>query len=133
MGPEATALLSDIKMVTSRKVEALAEAIAKFSSYQDPASELHSLRNPGGLSNADGLRSYRSFMDGYQSLLHDLQVKLSGRSDSRLTGESTLEDLARARKEASPAVISRQWALFLRAALHQPDLSNKLQLKFFTE
>lgn len=120
-------------MTYSRKVEALAEAIAKFSGYQDPTSEIHDLRNPGGLRNADGLRSYRSFMDGYQSLLHDLQVKLSGRSDSRLTGESTLEDLARARKESSPAAISRQWSLFLRSALRQPELTNKLQLKFFTE
>lgn len=120
-------------MTYSRKVEALAEAIAKYTSYADPASELHRLRNPGALRNADGLRSYKSFMDGYQSLLHDLSIKLSGRSDSRLTGDSTLEDLAHARKEAAPAVIARQWALFLRAALNLPDLTNKLQLKFFSE
>lgn len=117
----------------SRRIEALAEAIAKFSGYCDPTSELHELRNPGNLRNVDGIRRYRSFMDGYQSLLHDLQVKLSGRSDSRLTGDSTLEDLARARKENAPAVIARQWALFLRAALKQPDLTNKVQLNFFTE
>ena len=117
----------------SRKVEALAEAITKLTGYHDPTSEAHIARNPGRLSDTEGLRVYRSFLDGYQSLLHDLTVKLSGKSRSGLTPDSTLLDLATVQKEKDPAVASRQWALFLRAALGDNNLTNKIQLKFFTE
>ena len=125
----------------SRKVEALAEAITKFTGYHDPASPLHSSRNPGNIlatspdhrKDAEGRRVFASFLDGYQSLLHDLTVKLSGRSRSGLTASSSLADLAAARQENNPPVLARQWALFLRAALNDPSLTATTQLSYFLE
>ena len=76
---------------------------------------------------------FASFLDGYQSLLHDLTVKLSGRSRSGLTASSSLADLAAARQENNPPVLARQWALFLRAALNDPSLTATTQLSYFLE
>jgi hypothetical protein len=128
-------------MAYSRKLEALAEAIAKMSGYTNPDSPAHAARNPGDLEaisvehskDARGRRVFHSFLDGYQALLHDLQVKISGKSRSGLTGKSTLADLAKARGEAFPLITSRSWASFLRPALSDPTITNQTQLSYFTE
>lgn len=123
----------------NRKIEALAEAVTRFTGYHQPESSLHKARNPGALKatlpeqpkDAQGYRVYASLLDGYQSLLHDLSKKLSGSSNSRLRLDSTLNDLALVRNE--PITTARSWALFLRAALSNDTLSPKTPLSFFTE
>ncbi len=128
-------------MAYTRKLEALAEAIAKMSGYVNPDSPAHAARNPGDLEalsvehpkDVRGRRVFRSFLDGYQALLHDLQVKLSGKSRSGLTPQSTLVDLAKARGEAFPLITSRSWAAFLRPALGDQAITNQTQLSYFTE
>jgi hypothetical protein len=121
----------------SRKIEALAEAIAKVSGYLDPASKLYAARNPGGikavlpeqLRDSENNRVYASLLDGYQSLLHDLAIKLSGRSRSRLTPESSISDLA----AHFHIAVARPVALFLRAALRDDSIQPSTQLSYFQE
>lgn len=123
----------------SRKVEALAEAVTRYTGYHLPEHPLHAARNPGGIKatlpdqakDANGYRVFASLLDGYQSLLHDLAKKISGTSHSKLTGTSTLGDLALARRE--PIGVARSWALFLRAALSDPTIQPKTPLSYFQE
>ena len=123
----------------NRKLEALAEAVARYTGYHDPASAIHAARNPGALKaylpeqpqDAGGHRVFASVLDGYQALLSDLQKKVTGRSRSRLSPQDSLIALADARSE-SP-VIARQWSSFLRAALKDEKVTQNTQLTYFTE
>lgn len=123
----------------NRKIEALAEAITKFTGYQDPASNIHAARNPGALMaflpeqarDNEGHRVFASVLDGYQALLHDLAKKVSGTSRHNLDKDSTLVDLARVRNE--PTTIARSWSLFLRSALRDPSVKPLTTLSYFTE
>ncbi len=121
-----------------RKLEALAEAIMKYSGYLEPSSELHAARNPGGLKatsmkhkhNELGQRTFNSFIDGVQALLFDLRVKLAGESWASLSDESTLKDLALS--YSHPANTATTWAKFLRAALKDETISAETKLEYFT-
>lgn len=121
----------------SRAVEALTEAIARTTGYGDPGSILYSARNPLGLKavlpeqlrDANNNRVYASFLDGWQSALHDIDVKLSGRSHSRLTPTSSISDLATYYNVS----VARPLVLFLRAALRDPSIAPSTQLSYFKE
>jgi hypothetical protein len=129
----------NIKMPAfSRKIEALAEAIAHVNGYGDPCTESHACRNPGGLlatsprhlRNEKGLRIFASALDGWQSLMHDVEVKISGQSKYGLTGDSTLIQLAAA-YGWSPAT-AKAWSKFMRYAL-DTDIQPFTNLKFFED
>lgn len=120
-----------------RQIECLVEAIARLSGYNDPASPLYSCRNPLGLKavlpdqlrDANNNRVYASFLDGWQSALHDIDVKLSGRSHSKLTPSSSISDLA-AHYNVS---VARPIVLFLRTALRDPSIAPSTPLSYFKE
>lgn len=124
-------------MVT--RIEALADAISRYTGYYDPDSEVYQARNPGALpaisskhpQDAKGRRVFRSVMDGYQALLFDLAVKCSGRSKTRLKPESTLRDLILA--YGNPESATKPVVKFLRRALHDNDLSEQTSLGYFLE
>lgn len=123
----------------SRKIEALAEAITRYSGYLEASSDLYAARNPGGLKatsmrhlkNEQGYRIFSSFIDGYQALMFDLSTKLSGQSWAQLTPESTLKDLALA--YSLPDTNAQAWARFLRAALRDETIRPTTTLSHFTE
>jgi hypothetical protein len=123
----------------NRRIEALAEAVARTTGYASPASSLYKARNPGAIKatlpeqprTPEGYRVYASFLDGWQSLLHDLAKKVSGSSNSKLKPESTLNDLALVRNE--PLTVARTWSLFLRAALENDSLRPATPLSYFSE
>jgi hypothetical protein len=122
-----------------RKLEALCEAVISYSGYREPNSPVYQARNPGNLKafkpdqpqDEEGRRIYSSVIDGMQSLLWDMQLKLSGQSVARLTPESTLTDLVKAYH--LPDLTSQAWARFLRAALQTQEINSKTTISFFTK
>ena len=120
------------------RIEELAQAITTYTGYLKPDSILHAAKNPGGIratsmrhtKDENNNRVFGSFLDGYQSLLFDLQTKLSGKSWAELTPESTLEDLAVAYSLAETTAAA--WAKFLRAALKDSTISSDTPLSYFT-
>lgn len=119
------------------KIEALADAIAYHVKSHEPASQAYKNRNPGNLRavslkhprDPHGFRVFNSHLDGYQALLFDLRVKLSGKSRARLNS-ATLNDLITAygltRDDARG--ISR----WLTYAL-DPTIAPELDLAYFLE
>lgn len=122
-----------------RRLEALADALARYSGWFDPTSEAYQNRNPGNLPaispkhprTASGKRIFDSALDGYQALLFDLEIKCSGRSNSHLKGDSTLHDLVLVRKE--PATSALYLSRYLRRALQDETISEKTPLAYFLE
>jgi hypothetical protein len=122
-----------------RKLEALCEAVVSYSGYREPGSPVYQARNPGNLrafkpeqtQDAEGRRVYSSVIDGMQSLLWDMQLKLSGQSVARLTPESTLTDLVKAYQ--LPELTAQAWARFLRSALQTQEINSKTSISFFTK
>lgn len=137
-------------MSYSKGIEALAQAIAAFSGYRDPGSDLFQANNPGGLKASspdhardfDDNRVFRSFLDGWQALLHDVEVKLT-RPDSRAKlepNEHVLVDLARCFvfHTSNKTILERYsrkmanaWAEFLRKALQDPEINQNTKLERF--
>lgn len=125
--------------VNQQKLEALAEAIVKVSGYLNPESSIHYGRNPGGLPaffpshkrDADGLRVFNSMLDGLQALLFDIELKVTGKSKHRLRPNSTLIDLANAYEK--PITSAAVWAKFMKHALRNEHINDKLQMSFFLE
>jgi hypothetical protein len=119
------------------RVEFLADAITEYSGYLDPSSPLYVARNPGGLKatsprhthDAEGNRVFSSVLDGMQALLHDLAIKLSGRSWAKLKPSDTLVELAAACGQ-SPSVAAA-WCNWLRKCPNMGDVSPKTELIFF--
>lgn len=117
-----------------KKIEALADAIQKYSGALEPDSGGYEARNPGLLRafsakharNADGLRIFNSWLDGYQALLFDLQVKISGKSRSKVDGDSTLRDLMRS--YYLPDGTADYIAKFMRRALKNDAITAKTRL-----
>jgi hypothetical protein len=121
------------------RLEALADAVVKYSGYLDPESAAYQNRNPGNLPafspkhprDEVGKRQFRSHLDGYQALLFDLAVKCAGRSHSGLKPDSTLRDLAAV--YGQPETAAGYYAKFLRRALGDPSISDKTALSYFVE
>jgi hypothetical protein len=81
-------------------LEAVADAIMHYEGWF-AGSRANRNRNPGNLRDSpyknsedpQGYAVFDSLSSGYEALLHDLEVKFSGRSHSGLTPDSTLLDL----------------------------------------
>ena len=123
----------------SRKIEALAEAVIRYSGYLEPSSDLYLARNPGALKstsmrhvkNEKGYRIFNSFIDGVQALLFDIDLKITGKSWAKLQPTSTLRDLALS--YSLETTTATAWARFLRAALRNENISGETELQYFTK
>ena len=120
-----------------RRLEALADAITRYSGFADPESEEYQIRNPGRLTafsdkharTPNGKRVFRSLLDGYQALLFDLAVKCVGKSNSGLKPASTLTDLVLV--YGFPPGTVRFVAKFLRHALGDETVKETTPLSYF--
>jgi len=125
--------------MTVRRLEALADAVARLSGWHDPDTAAYQNRNPGALQafgvrherSTDGLRVFHSALDGYQALLFDLAIKCVGRSRSGLKSTSTLRELMLA--YGQPATASAYIVKFLRRALKDLTITCDTQLSYFVE
>lgn len=117
-----------------QRIELLAQTIARYSGYSEPDSPLYHARNPGGLKatsmrharNEHGQRVFSSFIDGFQALMFDLDTKLSGRSWTGISEDSTLEELAAA--YSLEFTVADAWARFIRKALDVSSINRKTTL-----
>lgn len=124
-------------MSDRRKIEALAEAVARYSGYTDPTSPLYWARNPLGLRgfspvhpiNERGERIFRSVLDGLQAGLHDVTLKVTGMSRAHLQPDQTLTDLSNAYN--APIATATAWGRFLRQALHDETITARTTLSYF--
>ena len=122
-----------------RRLEALADAMMHYSGYGNPDSAAYRTRNPGLLKafsqrhprNDEGHRVFRSFVDGYQALLYDLEIKCAGKSRSKLAPDSTLVDLMRA--YGLPDTQASFVAKYLKKALLDESVSAVQPLSYFNE
>ena len=122
-----------------RRIEALADAILAYNGYKDVSSPLYSARNPGGLmafsmkqaQDGKGLRVFNSFIDGYQALLFDLQLKCAGKSRAKLKPESALTDLicSYGYKDTMADFVVR----YCRRALNDESLGRQVPISYFLE
>ena len=116
-----------------RKLEAIAEAIMKFSGYLNPESSVYQARNPGGLKafmshherDEYGNRVFSSVLNGMSALLSDLELKLT----KRMSPNATLIDLASAYNQ--PFTAAQAWSKFLRHALVDESITHKTPLSYF--
>jgi len=122
-----------------RRLEALADGIARYSGYYDPESEVYQARNPGSLkarslgqaATPSGKRVFKSHIDGYQALIFDLAIKCSGRSNTALRPTSTLRELLLS--YGQPATAAIYVAKYLRRALLDHSINPDTPLEFFLE
>lgn len=122
-----------------RRLEALADALAKMYGALDPESEAYQLRNPGMLKafnpkharNEKGYRIFSSFVAGYDNLILDLKIKISGKSRSHLTVDSQVLDLLHI--YGNPTSSLKYIVNFLRHALKDDSIPNDVKLGFFIE
>jgi hypothetical protein len=120
------------------RLEALADALASLNEYHDPSSEAYRLRNPGMLKaftlrhamDDQSRRIFPSAIDGYQALLFDLRVKVTGGSRSKLKPQSTLEDLL-VKGYSQPRSSVDLVLCFLKAALPKSNITEKTPLSYF--
>ena len=119
-------------------IEAVAEAIVKTSGYWNADNPIYDARNPGGLlafsptqtRDANGYRIFASSLDGMQALLYDVQLKLNGKSRSKLAPKNTLADFAASCGLPNAAVA---WSAFLRKALHDAEIRPTTPISHFLE
>lgn len=114
--------------------EILVQAISHYSDFA-PGTPLFKARNPIGLRplkpehpfDEFGNRVFRSILDGYQSAIFDVEVKVGG----RLSPTSTLTDLALAygRKPTE----AQAWSKYLRAALEDSTINARTEISRFLE
>ena len=124
------------------RVEALTEALIKYTRYSEPESSEYKFRNPLGLrwyptasdhdhDEATGLRIFGSLVDGYQAALFDVKLKVAGKSRAGLKGNDTLIDLCRS--YSMPDGTAAYVAKFLRKALGMDHLNERTHLEYFAE
>ena len=120
-----------------RRIEALADALAKMYGSSDPQSDSYQLRNPGMLlafnpkhdRDVKGRRRFKTFIAGYENLLLDLKIKCSGNSRARLTPESQLVDLLHV--YGNPTSSLKYVINFIRHALGDDSVPNEVALGWF--
>jgi hypothetical protein len=125
--------------MNKRRIEALTEAVSRYSGYFSPESDLYVCRNPLGLKafsplqlrNEDGFRVFASLIDGYQAGIYDVTLKVSGQSKAHLKPTDTLSDFAVALGQ--PYTAADAFAGFLRKALHTETINRKTPLSIFLE
>jgi hypothetical protein len=122
-----------------KRLEALADALAKMNGALDPQFDAYQLRNPGLLRafspkharDEKGRRIFSSLVAGYENLLLDLRIKCSGQSRAKLTPESPLVDLITT--YGNPVAATRYVVNFLRHALKDATLREDVKLGWFLE
>lgn len=114
------------------RIEALSDAIAKYSDYAEVGSRAYAARNPGSLKDKHGrVRIFKSLVAGYAALRFDLKVKCDGRSNSGLKHESGLNELLYTlgfRDETVRYVVS-----YLRRVLDNPTIKAETPVEYFVE
>ena len=121
------------------KLEALADAIAFYYLAHDPATAAYQNRNPGMLRaislkharDENGYRLFNAYIDGYQALLYDLQLKVSGKSFAKMPDAANINDLMKAYGHTG-ALVGQRIAKFISRAL-QTEVHATTPLSFFTE
>ena len=122
-----------------KRIESLADALAKLNGALDPLSEAYHARNPGMLlafnpkhdRNANGRRIFSSFTGGYDNLLLDISIKASGQSRAKLGPESSLVDLLHVYGHSTSTL--RYVIRYLRHALKDETLPSDIKLGWFLE
>jgi hypothetical protein len=122
-----------------KRIESLADALAKLNGALDPLSEAYHARNPGMLlafnprheRNANGRRIFSSFTGGYDNLLLDLSIKCTGKSRAKLGPESPLVDLLHVYGHSTSTL--RYVIRYLRHALKDEMIPNEVKLGWFVE
>lgn len=125
-----------------KRIESIADAIARLNQSHVPDSLAYQLRNPLLLRsyaklgrhsvNTDGLRIFSSLLAGLKAGLFDLDLKIRGLSRAGLKPTDTLRNLllvyAINEKAAMDNVVS-----FVRRALKDESISLQTPLSFFLE
>ena len=129
-------------MENPNKIEVLVDCLSWARGSYKADSLGYSLHNPCLLRDfsapgkhkvsEDGYRIFSSFLGGYQAALADVAIKLSGKSNSKLTSESRLRNLfavygLRQEEEVTQAIS------FLKKALKDKDISHSTPLSYFVE
>jgi hypothetical protein len=78
-----------------------------------------------------GLRIYNTHIQGYQGALHDLTIKCSGKSKSKVRETSSIKELIRSYclPDGTAACVAR----FLRKALKDENISENTPIQYFAE
>lgn len=121
------------------RLEALADAIAHYNLAHEPTSDAYQNRNPGLLRaislkharDEAGFRLFNAYIDGYQALLYDLQLKCAGKSFAKLPTDASINDLMRSYGH-SGALVGQRIAKYITKAL-QIEVHALQSLKFFLE
>ena len=121
------------------RLEALADSIAFYHNSHEPTSSAYQNRNPGMLvaislkhaRDEAGFRLFNAFIDGYQALLYDLQLKVTGKSFAKLPDNPTINDLMRAYGHHG-ALVGQRIAKYIAKAL-QLEVHATTPLSFFLE
>ena len=121
------------------RLEALADSIAYYNNAGDPTTPAYQNRNPGLLRaislkharDEAGYRLFNALIDGYQALLYDLKLKVSGESFARLPKDATVNDLMIAYGHHG-ALVGQRIAKFITKAL-QTEVKSTTPLTFFLE
>lgn len=115
--------------------DALIDAIVHYSGYRVPGSVVHKARNPGALKSfsptkpsSDGIRVFKTEIDGLQALKFDVKLKISGKARAKC---ETLNDLAAA--YGQPPTQAKAWAGFIRQTLGNDTINGKTPTSFFVE
>jgi hypothetical protein len=122
-----------------KRIESLADAFAKLYGAADPTSDAHYLRNPGLLRafnpkhsrDEKGRRIFSSYVAGYENLLLDLKIKISGSSRSKLGPESLLVDLVHIYGNNTSTL--KYIVNFLRHSLRDDTIPTDVKLGWFIE
>ncbi len=124
------------------KIEALADSLATLNNFYRPDSEAYQLRNPlllksfarPGKHDVDesGRRVFDSFLGGYKAAVFDVQLKVSGGSNTGLKPTDKLRNLLgvygiKQENECMSVVY------FLRKALADKNIDQYTPLSYFTE
>lgn len=125
-----------------KRSEAIVDAIAALNNFHKPDSTAYQLRNPLLLKsfakpgkhevNEDGLRIFDSALGGLKSAIFDVELKISGESNTGLKPTDKLRNLLAVygmRQESDILSI----VYFLRKALADKDIDQYTPLSYFSE
>lgn len=125
-----------------KRIEAIVDALAALNNFHKPDSVAYQLRNPlllksfakPGKHQVDeqGRRVFDSFLGGYKSAAFDVELKISGESNTGLKPTDRLKNLL-----AVYGIKTDQEILnvvyFLRKALSDKDIDQYTPLSYFSE
>jgi len=128
--------------IEQRKLEALAQAIAKLNGATTPDTECFFINNPLKVRSfarpgkhqitEDGLRIFPSILAGMKAGLFDLELKIKGQSRAGLKTTDSLTSLLALygvqSKQAVDSVVS-----FLKRAMKDQNIKASTELSYFIE